>query len=437
MSTAVTPSEPTSAATAGVLPSERIEVLDVLRGIALLGMYVVHFFDYAQSALPDDGKTPWWQQAEWWFLDGRFYTMFAMLFGVGFAVQLARADARGENIVPRYLRRLGALAVFGLIAEIVFGYNVLFGYALWGLALLPIRRWSTKALFVLFLLCSASLPIYNLTRMAIADTRGSVAARVTEMQQGNQRFQARLREKAATDSSVNWATTIAGRARFMPWFHWQWSWHPGGSFLLMLAGLLSFRLRIYQDPAGQRRRILWLMAAGAVSFLIATWVLPLRGAPQGAAALTQLAASSSPVREMFFTIAQTNFFRIPRDSWLAFTYIGIVLLLVARDAAWLRRLAPFAWNGRMALTNYMAQVAFLDLTFTRHGLGLTPSPVMIVPGALALFMVQAFFSRWWLARYRFGPLEWIWRCVTYWRIEPNRIQPPLASAAPILGAGQV
>src|SRR6188768_3743873 len=101
MSTAITASDP-----------ERIEVLDVLRGIALLGMYVVHFFDYAQSALPDTPKPLWWQQGEWWFLDGRFYTMFAMLFGIGFAVQLSRADARGENIVPRYLRRLGALAIF-------------------------------------------------------------------------------------------------------------------------------------------------------------------------------------------------------------------------------------------------------------------------------------------------------------------------------------
>ena len=85
---------------------ERIEVLDVLRGIALLGMYVVHFYDYATAA--SDGANPtWWQQGEWWFLDGRFYTMFAMLFGIGFAVQLSRADARGESLVPRFLRRLG------------------------------------------------------------------------------------------------------------------------------------------------------------------------------------------------------------------------------------------------------------------------------------------------------------------------------------------
>ena len=391
MSTAITTSDP-----------DRIEVLDVLRGIALLGMYVVHFFDYAQSALPDTPEPLWWQQAEWWFLDGRFYTMFAMLFGIGFAVQLARADARGENIVPRFLRRLGALAIFGLIAEIVFGYNVLFGYAMWGFALLPIRRWSTRALFVLFLVCSAAQPLYNLTRFAIADARGATAERVSEIKQSQQAFQSHLKEKNATDSSSSWGTVIAGRARFMPYFHWQWSWHPGGSFVLMLAGLLAFRLGIFQDPVGKRRTIMWLMFAGAASFVIATGVLPIRPAPP--TALDDLAKSSTPLLDAITTVTLTNFFRLPRDNWLAFTYIGIVLLLVARDAAWLRRLAPFAWNGRMALTNYMTQVAFLDLTFTPHGLGLTPSAAMILPGAFALFLVQALISRWWLAHYRFGPL---------------------------------
>jgi uncharacterized protein len=419
MSTAIAPSEP--AAVTDVVPADRIEVLDVLRGIALLGMYVVHFYDYAIWALPENAPTTWWRQGEQWFLDGRFYTMFAMLFGIGFAVQLSRADARGEDIVPRYLRRLAALAVFGLIAEIVFGYNVLFGYATWGLFLLPIRRWSTKALFVLFLLCSASLPIYNVTRMAVANARGTVAERVTDIQQANQSFQARAKEKNDAGESPNWGTVIAARARFMPWFHWQWSWHPGGSFVLMLAGLLAFRLGIFQDPAATRRTIMWLMLAGAVSFVIATFVLPIRAGPQvNTGGLAQLATSTTPVQDMIGAITRTNFWRLPRDSWLAFTYMGVVLLLVAHDAAWLRRLAPFAWNGRMALTNYMTQVAFLDLTFTRHGLGLAPSPAMILPGAFALFIVQALFSRWWLARYRLGPLEWIWRCATYWRIEPNR-----------------
>ena len=291
----------------------------------------------------------------------------------------------------------------------------------------------TRALFILFLFCSASRPLYNVTRIAIADARGDAGARITEMQQANQNFQARLKEKSASDSASTWGPVIAGRARFMPYFHWQWSWYPGGSFTLMLAGLLAFRLGIFQDPAGKRRTIMWLMFAGAVSFVIATWALPWRGSTLPP--LTELAKSATPVRDTIVAIASSNFFQIPRDNWLAFTYIGIVLLLVARDPVWLRRLAPFAWNGRMALTNYMTQVAFLDFTFTPHGLGLTPSPGMIVPGAFALFTVQAILSRWWLARYRYGPLEWIWRCVTYWTVAPMRIAHPDGLVAPVTASG--
>jgi uncharacterized protein len=402
------------------LPHERIESLDILRGIALLGMYTVHFYDYA-TAGPRPENQPLWQLLEEWFLDGRAYAMFAMLFGVGFAVQLARADARGESVVPRYLRRLAALAAFGFIAEAILGYNVLFGYALWGLALLPIRRWSTRSLFLLFLFCSAFRPLYNVTRVAIAQGTGSLPARLETMKQDGARFQAVRKQHETDENSPNWKTVVTGRIRYMPQFQWQFNWHPGGSFTLMLAGLLAFRLGIFQDPAGKRRTILALMLAGAASFVIATWVLPLKGAPP--MSLDALLKSTTPLGDMSRTIASTNAFMLVRDSWLAFVYIGIVLLLVGYDRAWIQRLAPFAWNGRMALTNYMTQVAFLDITFSPYGLGRTVSPPFILVGAIGLFAVQALFSRWWLGRYRYGPLEWVWRCVTYWRWEPNRFNP--------------
>jgi uncharacterized membrane protein YeiB len=67
-------------------------------------------------------------------------------------------------------------------------------------------------------------------------------------------------------------------------------------------------------------------------------------------------------------------FGVIRSTWLTFTYIGVVLLLVARNPVWLRRLAAFGWTGRMALTNYMIQIAILDLAFARYALGLSVTP---------------------------------------------------------------
>ena len=424
--TAAAPAVP-AAVPAPAAPSlakgDRLDVLDVLRGIALLGMFIVHFCDYGGVWDVPDGQQPaLWQRLEQWFLDGRFFTMFAMLFGIGFAVQLARADARRENLGPRYVRRLAALAVFGFISEGIFGYNVLFGYAIWGFAFLPIRRWSTRALFVLLLISSAFRPLWNLSRMAIAESRGTVAEYVAGEDAKVQRFQRAQREHRSLNQSPKWSTVVLSRLRFMPRFQWQWNWNPSLSFTLMLAGLIAFRLGIIEDPLGKRKTIIWWMLIGAASFVIGTWAFPLPGAPP--MQLAALAKSATPTRDMAVGIAMNNGFQLFRDSWLAFVYIGAVLLLVARNPAWIKRLAPFAWTGRMALTNYLSQVVFLDVAFSNWALGLKVTPPWILVWAIGLFTVQALFSRWWLSRYEYGPLEWVWRSVTYWRPAPLRRVPP-------------
>jgi uncharacterized protein len=81
----------------------------------------------------------------------------------------------------------------------------------------------------------------------------------------------------------------------------------------------------------------------------------------------------------------------------------------------------------MALTNYMVQVILVDVLFTPHGFGLHVAPLLAPVYALLLFTAQWMFGRYWLARYRFGPLEWIWRSVTYWRVQPLRIDAPAAA----------
>jgi uncharacterized protein len=103
-----------------------------------------------------------------------------------------------------------------------------------------------------------------------------------------------------------------------------------------------------------------------------------------------------------------------------------VVLLLAYRPAWTERLAVFGRAGRMALTNYMVQAAVLDALASGYGLGLKLRPLVYVPAAILLFAAEAVVSRAWLARYRFGPLEWLWRVLTYARLQPFR-----RSVAPI------
>jgi len=344
--------------------------------------------------------------------------MFGMLFGIGFALQLRRADARGEPFTARFVRRLAALAVFGLIAQGVFGYNVLLGYALWGWPLLFVPRWSVRALVVLAVLCAASRGLYGVSQLAILGRDRTVA----ENQASRATFQAALTRVHNGDKATDWRTVIAERFRFIPAFHKQWNVLPWGSFTLFLVGLIGFRLGLFDHPEQHRRMIVALMVAGCASWAMAEWLFPIGAIPKPPL------AKDARVLDLIAIIARANGFGIVRDQWLSFTFMGAVLLLVARSRAWLVRLAPFAWAGRMALTNYMTQIVLLDTLFTPHGLGLTVPAIMVPVYALALFTSQVLFSRWWLARYRLGPLEWVWRSVTYWRPQRLRVETPILGA---------
>src|SRR5258705_151343 len=102
-----------------------------------------------------------------------------------------------------------------------------------------------------------------------------------------------------------------------------------------------------------------------------------------------------------------------QDQWLCFTYIGAIVLLLAFRPVWTARLVIFGLAGRMALTNYMMQAAVLDALSSGYGADLKLRPYVYAPSAVLLFAAQAAVSGAWLARYRVGPLEWLWRTATY------------------------
>jgi uncharacterized protein len=420
-------SRPSAVSASETRGTNRIVVLDILRGIALLGMFFVHFNMYEATPL---GAEPgpvaaFLERVLGLFFDERFYAIFGMLFGVGFAVQLERADARGEPFLGRYLRRLAALAVFGFIAEGIFGYNVLFGYAMWGVPLILVRRWPVKALVVLVILCAAARPIWSVTRIAIASAQPGGIARFNAQERDEAlAFQAARDSLQAASQSGSWRTVVAARLAHMPKFHRRWSVLPSGSFTLFLLGLIGWKLGVFTRPAERKRLILALTVAGLVSSAVATFALPF-------GSFTPPSPDSLTVTTAIIVFARRGF-NVIREQWLAFTYIGVVLLLVASNPAWYRRLAAFAWTGRMALTNYMTQVILLDVLFTPHGFGMKIPALLVFPAAIILFVAQAYFSRWWLSRFRQGPLEWVWRMATTWAWQPLRVEqpgmtPPLAA----------
>jgi uncharacterized protein len=404
-----------STTTTPVHDADRVHVLDVLRGIALVGMFFVHFSMYSTGGGAADQV---YQRIVALFFEERFWAMFAMLFGVGFAIQLRRADARGGPFVPNYLRRMAALAVFGFIAHAFFGFNVLLGYAAWGVPLLLVRRWSTRALVVAAVVSAVSWNAYAIGRAAYSvATKGEVATRAAN-DSSNTAYRAFREANSRAQEATSYRAVVSARLQHMRWFYAQpFSWLPVNTFTLFLLGFIGLRLGLFDEPEKHRRLITSIAVFGVLSwafYLVTDMFLP---------AVTQ----GSLLRVMVLNRLQYGF-SILRDMWLSFAYVGVVLLLVAHNRAWLRRLAMFAWTGRMALTNYMIQIAILDLMFSKYALGLEVRPLAGSVMALTLFFIDAMFSRWWLARFRYGPFEWLWRSATYARWQPWRV----AGQTPVL-----
>ena len=368
------------------LPDGRLDVLDILRGLAIAGMILVHWHQRigAEAGGWQDGIA--W--AVWVLVEQKSWGIFAFLFGVGFAVLLRRLEARGEAVVPIYLRRLAALALFGIVAEVGFGFNVLFQYACWGLVLLAVRRWSTGALLALALgaACARPLVAWWTGTMPWAPDQSLTQAVATAAQGSD--YGALV--------SARWA--LFQEARIPD------TWPellPDTNLVLFILGLLALRHQVIEQPKRHLRLIAGWMSFGLLAW--AAWWLVLR----------HLASDAR-------TDALASGFGLIQEQWLCFTYIGAVVLLLAYRPWWTERLALFGAAGRVALTNYLLQVAVVDVLASGYGLGLRLAPAAYLLGAVLLFTAQALASRAWLERYRMGPLEWVWRVITYWRPQPLR-----------------
>ena len=355
---------------------ERIHTLDILRGFALFGMILVHFHQKMRLEVsgPED-LIGWFVYI---FVEQKAWGTFALLFGAGFAILLRRLDARGRPSAAIFLRRLAALAVIGLVPEIFFGFSILFTYAVWGLALFVVRRWSTRALLALALFA------------VIAQPAAYVAAKAWAVHSGvplkpPPYVQLHYAAQAAAEHG-SYAELLAARwALFAGTTPGTWrSMLPDINLALFLIGLLAVRHRVIDEPLRHVRVIVGAMAFGAVSWLLA-WI---------------------GVNELWGLV---------EDQWLCLTYAGGVLLGLAKWPAWTTRLTAFGLAGRMALTNYMVQAILLDVLSSAYGVGMKLRPLLYVPSAVALFGLEAGFSYAWLRRHRYGPLEWVWRAVTYWQ----------------------
>ncbi|NBD08485.1 MULTISPECIES: DUF418 domain-containing protein [Corallococcus] len=416
--------------------TERVVLVDALRGFALCGVFISNSFAWfsgrnflpreqarALAAPPLEAAT---QMAYDYLISQKFFTLFAFLFGLGFSIQLTRAEARGQPITPLYTRRLLALLAIGLVH--IFGVwvgDALSVYATAGFALLLFRQRSDRTVFTWALVLLVVVP------MAVAALRhyipilmdGAEAAAEAAKAQAAQTAQLRARFLEGLSSNSFW-TSQKENARFfllamLPRVNrLLWMVESLGRFLL---GLLAGRHLLLQDVEKNRpwhRKLLgWGLLLGVLG----------HGAEPALQALNT--AGLVDASRGLWTVVMPAVQEVGYLG-LAAVYVSAFALLFVRGRGQggMQFLAPV---GRMALTNYLMQSVVSICFYDGWGLGLIGKlpPSRCVTLTLAAFALQVLFSHLWLARFRFGPAEWLWRSLTYGRLQPMR-PPPTSVVVP-------
>ena len=344
---------------------DRLPALDVIRGIALAFMILVHFHQLLRAE-GSGGVHELVGWGVWVLVEQKAWGVFAILFGVGLALLARRLEARGDRVALTLVRRLVALLAVGLLVRHTIHFSILEIYAWWGLALVAIRRWSTRALLAAAVASAMARPVVV----------------------------------AGWGVLAGWAGASSASPATSPAFEWLL---PDTNLALMIVGLLAVRLGVVDEPLRHRRLVLAWMLGGAAAWAVSWLVL-------------YHVPARLPIQATYW--AARTVAGLVQDQWLAFTYAGGLLLLLAARPHLVTRLAAFGTAGRMAFTNYVLQATLMWHLSARLGVKLRE--LEYVAAWVVLFASIVAASHAWMAHFRYGPLEWLWRMATYARPEPLR-----------------
>lgn len=411
--------------------SERIRSLDVLRGIAVLGIFLMNMRNFAlplsefnNPAFPEKPASAadlWcWGVANVLFED-KMIAIFSMLFGAGIVVMTARA----ARPLLLHARRMFWLLVIGLIHAYGLWYgDILNTYAVCGLLLFPFRRARPGVLIGLGALVVMTAVVIRAGPAWMHTALPPETPPVQEPSAGEKIYLRAVETEAAAYRGTSWLELARWRAGLNTFWHFYGCiyfnyWRCGG-FMLIGMGLVQLGVL----SATRASSVYWGMVIGGYAIGL---VIGLAGFwPQMARALGRGMQVSGEARPMLGNMAWVA--RYAGAIGIAMGHVGVVMLLCRVEA--LRAvLSPLAAAGRMALSNYLMQTVISVLIFDgwaggEWGTWRFSEFTMLVAGVWA---GQLVISPIWLHFFRFGPVEWAWRSLTYWRLQPMRRHAPPAS----------
>jgi uncharacterized protein len=397
-------------------PRRRIEAVDMVRGFALFGVLLVNMFNFGSGGLfwnePID-EFAW--SVKRFFFETKSWRLFSLLFGFGFALQLIRAEERGLKFAQVYLRRLIILFFIGAGHAMIYDGDILMQYAELGLLLVLFRNAPPRLLLVLSVCLLAIFPIGRAATAFLDPTQTSPTAEYA------------VRLEAATAEIENDRRThvyavgsmrevMADNAHLKnPFLRPLGSESSFAVFAMFLLGLYAGRRGIFHNIAKHMqliRRVFW-------------WGLPIGLVSMTAERILNATTGYEVFSEQQATVVPQFFGDVIfayGSTLLALGYAAGITLLVQHDLG-RRLLAPLGAAGRMALTVYVSASFMYGTLFYGFAFGKAfyLGPAAVTGYAVLFFAIQILFAVWWTNRFRFGPMEWLWRGLTYRKFPPMRL----------------
>jgi uncharacterized protein len=395
-----------------VAPGQRVELLDVLRGIAIFAILLVNFKGNVGRVTPALDAAV--LRGLMLLIQASFYPLFSLLFGYGFALQLERTHARDQSMTRFHVRRMFVLFLIGTChALLIWRGDILVTYALLGLLLLPLQRLKPRTLLLLALVpLLAQVAQPSRITQGPAETIDSEAAADRPAERPElRRFRELIAHKEMLEESPSATRAEIFRAALaVRWDAYQRKLRNLFSLYVVAEDVLMFfifgfalgKAHVLQNAARYQRSFGIAAMLGLVAAVLGNVAIQLGNLDGGS--LRVIASEAA-------------------DSGLTLAYsAGIAAVYVAaRGPA--RALSIFGAPGRLALTNYLLQSLVMTFVFSGYGLDLQPptATTWLAINTGFFFIIQVPLSHWWLANFRFGPAEWLWRTLTYGKRQPMRL----------------
>jgi uncharacterized protein len=420
-------------------PLKRITVLDALRGFALFGVIIMHMLQRFGTRYGGEQQEalqfPALDEVIQWIgnniIMGRFINIFAFLFGLSFFIQMDRAAKKGIDFRGRFVWRMIILMMMGLLAHSFYNLEIISVYAFFGLLLIPlfkVKNWVLIVIFFFFLLGgprTIKIAQHNYTTgielAKMDDQKSNEDQANTEQQRNDFQRPREVPEHIKNPSFLNTAK-YNYESRLEGKINYQFGLIGRGyiTFALFVLGLIIGKIRFFEkleeEKKQNKRLFIGFTLATVVTIFIQNMLPPID--------FRMLFRSEGQILPSSILIARAMADLSMVLSSAALTLGFILLYQSEKFNKYLEALSPY---GRTGLTNYIMQGALGALIFANWAFG----SIFGGWGATALFsfgiviyIVQGIISKYWLDYYLYGPLEWLWRSLTYLKFQPYKKKKP-------------